>query len=156
MTARSQNVLLFLAPKRKELRAAVSRIVRSIQLEHDETDDETAKNLGVSASTVRNARNGSCDLSALTIAAIGKRYGPDELLPYTKLFNARAVPLECEVAINAIPALASLLAKLAEAKASRGGMIGHSALAAMRHELGAAQNVINNLRAQAEKVGVIA
>lgn len=82
------NVLLpFMLPTQKQLRAAVAAIIRDIQRDHDETDQCTADRLGISIGTVRNARNETTDLSALTIAKIGAIYGKKAVGPYNALYD---------------------------------------------------------------------
>lgn len=95
MASRANNVLLPLRlPTQKELRAAVANMIRDIQREHAETDQDTADRLGVSIGTVRNARNESADLNALTIARIGAVYGPHYVDPYNGLYGATATPVQ--------------------------------------------------------------
>lgn len=85
------NVLLPIGlPNTKSLRAAVACIIRDIQREHHETDQDTADKLGVSVGTVRNARNEQADLGALTIAKIGAIYGAEAVAPYNALYGATA------------------------------------------------------------------
>lgn len=89
----SSNVLLPMAfPTQKALRAAVAQIIRDIQRDHGETDQETADRIGVSVGTVRNARNEETDLNALTIAKIGLVYGCHAVDPYNALYGATAKP----------------------------------------------------------------
>jgi hypothetical protein len=107
----SRNVLLPLAlPTQKSLRAAVAQIIRDIQAEHGETDQCTADRLGISIGTIRNARNETADLNALTIARIGPVYGADAVGPYNALYGATAHGI---VAHDAAP-----LRELAEALAA--------------------------------------
>ncbi len=95
MASAADNVLLPLRlPTQKELRAAVANMIRDIQREHGETDQDTADRLGVSIGTVRNARNESADLNALTIARIGAVYGPHYVDPYNGLYGATATPVQ--------------------------------------------------------------
>ena len=85
------NVLLpFMPPTQKLLRAAIALIIREIQRDFDETDQCTADRLGVSIGTVRNARNETADLNALTIARIGAVYGAGAIAPYNALYGATA------------------------------------------------------------------
>lgn len=161
MPKRDRNVLLFdKLPARKDLRAAVARIIRSVQHEHHETDEETAQNIGVSIGTVRNARNEESDLNALTIAAIGKRYGPESVYPYMALFGARAVSLDATIGnIDALPSMTGAVHKLAVAGSglSDGGTaVSHNELAAMLPELREASRVINALIARADRIGLAA
>lgn len=111
MIANGCNVLLPMSlPNTKSLRAAVACIIRDIQREHHETDQDTADKLGVSVGTVRNARNEQADLGALTIAKIGAVYGAECLAPYHALYGATA---HGAAAHDAAP-----LAELAEAMAA--------------------------------------
>ena len=81
------NVLLpFALPDTKSLRRAAANIVRDIQREGEETDQQTADKLGVSVGTIRNIRNEACDISSLTMARIGAAYGEDAVAPYEALY----------------------------------------------------------------------
>lgn len=94
MPVPSNNVLLPIAlPTQKQLRGAVADIIRDIQRDHAETDQCTADRLGISIGTVRNARNETTDLNALTIAKIGAIYGARYVDPYNALYGATAQPL---------------------------------------------------------------
>ncbi|UAB76990.1 hypothetical protein INR77_09030 [Erythrobacter sp. SCSIO 43205] len=91
MTDKSNNVLLPMPmPTQSSLRTAVGNIIRDVQRDHRETDQDTADRLGVSKGTVVNARNGTTDLNALTIARIGVVYGAPYLDPYNALYGATA------------------------------------------------------------------
>jgi transcriptional regulator with XRE-family HTH domain len=103
-------MLPFPIPTQSSLRSAVACIIRDVQLQHDETDTETAEKLGVSAGTIANARNKKADLSALTIAKIGTAYGIDAVGPYHALYGASAHGV---AASDAAP-----LAQLADAMAA--------------------------------------
>ncbi len=95
MASRANNVLLpMMLPTQSSLRSAVSNIIRDIQRDHGETDQDTADQLGVSKGTIVNARNGTTDLNALTIARIGAVYGPHYVDPYNGLYGATATPVQ--------------------------------------------------------------
>ncbi len=112
------NVLLpFAAPDTKSLRRAVAAIIRDIQHQHHETDQDTADKLGVSVGTIRNARNEAADLGALTIAKIGAIYGGEAVAPYTALWAN-----DTQGAPEALPALADAMAALSRAKGPKGKM----------------------------------
>jgi DNA-binding Lrp family transcriptional regulator len=81
-------------PTQKSLRGAVATIIRDVQRDYGETDQETADQLGISDGTVRNARNERADLNAVTIARIGARYGAHYVDPYHRLYGARAENLD--------------------------------------------------------------
>ena len=95
MPDRPTNVLLPMSlPTQSSLRAAVGNIIRDCQRDAGDTDQDTADKLGVSKGTVVNARNGTTDLNALTIARIGVVYGASYLDPYNGLYGATAKPVE--------------------------------------------------------------
>ena len=94
MRVERNNVLLPMQlPTQKSLRGAVANIIRDIQRDCGETDQDTADRLGISIGTVRNARNESADLNALTIARIGAVYGAVYVNPYNALYGATATPV---------------------------------------------------------------
>lgn len=95
MPSNTINVLLPMAcPTQKLLRAAVANMIRDIQRDFSETDQDTADALGISIGTVRNARNEMADLGAVTIARIGHKYGAHFVDPYHRLYGACAQSLQ--------------------------------------------------------------
>lgn len=110
-----QRVLFNCLPTRKQMRAAVATIIRSIQLEEELSDEEMGRSIGVSASTVRNARNEDADLNALTLLTIGKVYGEEKLQPYADLMDAQLMPRRV-AACDPVPALATALAAISSAR----------------------------------------
>lgn len=110
-----QRVLFNTLPTRKVLRAAVATIVRSIQLEEELSDEEFGRRIGVSATTVRNARNEDADLNALAIASIGAAFGEDKLQPYADLFNGQIMPRHL-ASCDPVPALAAAIHVLSSAR----------------------------------------
>lgn len=89
------NVLLPMAcPTQSSLRSAVANMIRDIQRDYHENDQDTADNLGVSAGTISNARNSKADLGAVTIARIGHKYGAHYVDPYHRLYGACAQSLQ--------------------------------------------------------------
>lgn len=94
MADTSNNVLLPMAlPTQSSLRSAIGNMMRDIQRDRRETDQDTADKLGVSKGTIVNARNGATDLNALTIARIGAVYGSHYVDPYHALYGATATPV---------------------------------------------------------------
>lgn len=69
-------------------------MIRDIQRDFSETDQDTADALGISIGTVRNARNEMADLGAVTIARIGHKYGAHYVDPYHRLYGACAQSLQ--------------------------------------------------------------
>lgn len=95
MSETGNNVLLPMAlPTQSSLRSAIGNMMRDIQRDKRETDQDTADKLGVSKGTVVNARNGATDLNALTIARIGAVYGSHYVDPYHALYGASATPVQ--------------------------------------------------------------
>jgi len=91
MANKPHNVLLPMSlPTQRTLRGAVANIIRDIQRDAGETDQDTADRIGISIGTIRNARNETTDLNALTIARIGAIYGAGYLDPYNALYGATA------------------------------------------------------------------
>lgn len=88
------GLLPFQMPTQKRLREAVANIIRDVQRDFKETDEQTADALGISDGTVRNARNERTDLNAVTIARIGHKYGAHYVDPYHRLYGACAQSLQ--------------------------------------------------------------
>lgn len=155
MTDQANNVLPTMAmPTQKSLRAAVARIIRSIQLEHHLTDDALADEVGISVGTVRNARNEMADLNANTLAKIGARFGAEALDPYAALYGARNVPLDARD-VDALPSLSGAVHRLAVAQSPSspgGAAMLHRELLDMLPDLRAAQSAINALICRAERI----
>lgn len=151
----SRNVLLPMPlPTSKVLREAVAKIIRRVQLERALTDEDLAEHLGISAGTVRNARNEKGDLNAVTITRIGHKFGAETLDPHAALYGARNVPLAAEDA-DALPSLTGAVHRLAVAQspASKGGSkVLHDELLDMLPQLREAQKAINALICRAERI----
>lgn len=123
MTQNTRNVLLpFRLPTQKELRGAVAIIIRDIQRDHGETDQETADRIGISVGTIRNARNEAADMNAVTIARIGVIYGAHSVDPYNALYGARAELIEHSKS-DPLPPIAEALAAICRMRSrdSEGG-----------------------------------
>lgn len=155
MTADRNNVLLPIAlPTQKSLREAVANIIRHVQAAQRLTDEEFADAVGCSVGTVRNARNATSDLGAVTIARIGAKFGQECLDPYSALWGARNVPLEVEEG-DALPSMSAAVHRLAVAQSpdSPGGnKTTHCELLAMLPDLREAQRAINALIVRAERI----
>ena len=125
MPDQRNNVLLPCAlPCTKSLRVAVAAIIRDIQRDQHETDQCTADRLGISVGTVRNARNETADLGALTIAKIGALYGAQSIDPYNALYGARAEAINF-IRCDPLPDLARAIATICDMRRadSPGGSI---------------------------------
>lgn len=113
-------------PTTKSYRAAVKRIVLSIQAEHDLNDGELAERLGCSAGTVKNARTEATNLDGVTLANVEYEFGPSALDPFLELGGSRAVPREvtADSSLTATMELSEVLHLLiaAQAPSSEGGV----------------------------------
>ena len=144
MTTAAQHVLFKTLPKRKDLRAAISTIIRSIQLAENLSDADLGDEIECSASTVRNARNGDADLNSLTIARIAARFGEASIQPYADLFAAQLMPRQYRES-DPVPTLSAALAKLAVANTPQ-------ARAAALPSARIARDVLNHFIAKAEEL----
>lgn len=141
-----RNVLTLLPlPTRNDLRAAIAKIVRAVQTDNDLSDFEMSEAIGVSESTVRNARNKNCDLNALTIARIGAKYGEHYTDPYHALYGARSVPAAVANAPDPMPSMMALAHKLSAA----GGIRTHNVVLDAKQEIEEAYATISALRSHA-------
>lgn len=75
-------------------RSAVAAVVNGIKADHDLSDKELAKALGCSSTTVNNASNKRGNLDAVTLLAIGEKYGLHRLDPVLNLIEGKASPRE--------------------------------------------------------------
>jgi transcriptional regulator with XRE-family HTH domain len=75
-------------------RRAVAAIVRNIQAQNRESDQDSADRIGVSAATIGNARNEKGDLAATTLLKIGAVYGLEAIGPAMLLIGGKAAPIE--------------------------------------------------------------
>ncbi|SCW56720.1 hypothetical protein SAMN02927924_01413 [Sphingobium faniae] len=90
---RSSNVLPRpIALTQTSMQNAVASIVKGIQSDTGESDQDTADRLGVSAGTIANARNGKASLSMLTVMKIGEVYGLERLAPLFHLIGGKLAP----------------------------------------------------------------
>lgn len=157
---KTSNVLLPLPlPTRKDLRAALAQVVRSIQSSHALTDEALADAIGVSTGTIANVRNERTDLNQETIAKLGARFGPEVLDPWSACFGGRNVPKEASDGRVSLTSITGSLHKLSVATddSSKGGAaITHCELADMLPDLKAAQRTINALIAKAHALGIAA
>ena len=84
------NVLpLFASPTQKLFRAAVAKIIRDLKAREGLSNVELAEAIGCCADTISNAENENNDLSGVTIAKIGFRFGEKAVEPYTDLWTQR-------------------------------------------------------------------
>lgn len=143
---RNNNVLRDAPLTHNLLRKMVAGVVRSIQAREEQSDGEMGDVLGVSASTVANARNERNDLSALTLIQVGRRYRMDDLQPLAALVGAKLVPLDAAAKPDlSLPCIVNRFS-LELSIALEDGKLDGSELVKMRPQLDALGNVIDNLR----------
>lgn len=155
----SNGLLPMAMPTRKDLRAALAQVVRSVQAGHSLTDEALADVLGISDGTVRNVRNERTDLNQETIAKLGKRFGPECLDPWSACFGGRNVPkdaVEQRVSLTAITGSLHKLSVATDEDSEGGDIITHRELAGMLPDLKTTQRLVNSLIARAERLGIAA
>lgn len=113
-------------PTTKSYRAAVKRIVLTIQATHELNDPELAERLGCSSGTVKNARTEATNLDGVILANIEYEFGPAALDPFLELGGSRAVPkdVSADTSLSATMELSQVLHLLiaAQAPSSEGGV----------------------------------
>lgn len=160
MNDHNSNVLLPLRlPTRNELRPALAKVIRDIQLRHGLTDEQLGAEIHCSSSTIANVRNERTDLNQETIAKIGARFGPEILDPWSACFGGRNVPREANPDRVRLSVVTGALHKLVAATDpdSAGGVdLVHSELADMASEILALQSMANRLAARIHSLGIAA
>lgn len=107
-----QNVFAGMeAPSKKDCRAAIAKIIRNVQAEHDLDDEDLADAVGCSGPTIGNARKQLALLGADTVAKIGARFGEAAIQPYADLFGGLLTPKAARDT-DAVPALAGATHRL--------------------------------------------
>lgn len=142
----SNNVLRDAPLTSKVLRAVVAGIVRSIQAREKETDSDTAERLGVSASTISNARNERNEVTALTLLQIGRRYEIADLAPLADMIGAKLAPVEAvRTADLSLPCIVTRF-QLELSVALEDGRLDEAELTRMRPAVDALGRVVDDLR----------
>lgn len=143
---------LFSAPTWTEIAKAAREAIRAVKADFPEVEDiDIAKLIGADSITpVRKLEKMETQkVPASLFAAIGRIYGEQ----YVKSYRDLMMPRSNDEAVNALPAVTALAAKLA-AHARDGGDIDHQALAAMLTELREVDSVVSKLRARASELGM--
>lgn len=160
MASNPHNVLLPMSlPTRKVLREALSQVIRSVQYQHQLTDEALADLIGVSTGTIANVRNERTDLNQETIAKIGARFGPEALDPWSACFGGRNVPKDgnrARISLSVVTGTVHKLSLATDADSDGGEAITHRELAGMLPDLKATQRLLNGLIARAEELGMAA
>lgn len=149
---------LFPIPSAGEIAEVAAQTIRAVKADFpDVTNQLLAAMIGAkeSGAIERLENKETKKVPASLFSAIAARYGEKYIQNYMQLVGLKAVPSHCDEAVNALPALAALVSKLACA-ASDGKGINHTALAGMLTELRAADGVISTLRARASDLGMAA
>lgn len=138
-----------------DYRRAVGEIIRNLQAEHGLSDLAFSERVGCSLGTVRNARNEESDLGAIWLSRIEKAFGAGSIDPYHALAGTRAVPIEADPALDALPSTTAAIHSLAVARSptSPGGeTITHNELLGMEREIDGAIKALCALKARCESV----
>lgn len=150
---------LFPIPDAGEIALTAKQIICAIKADHPDVSDEyLAKLIGGKdkGSIERLERLETKKVPATVFSNLAAKYGTEYIQPYMSLFGHKAVPQHCEEAVNALPALTSLAAKIAASLTDGRTEINHQALAGMLHELRDVDAVVVNLRARASELGLAA
>lgn len=147
--------ILFSAPTAEEIGKVTASIIRAVKTDRDLSNMQVAAALGVDTDTIRNLEDRKTKkVPAAVISGIGAVYGVEYVQPYMALFDCKAVKLCCEEAVNALPALTGLVAKMACALNNGRTQIDHISLAGMLTELREVDAVVATLRARASEMGL--
>lgn len=121
MTDQPRNVLFNISlPTQASLRGAVANILRDVQRDFKESDQETSDRIHVSAGTIANARNEKTDLNATTIARIGFIYGAHYIDPYHRLYGATATVTKHTEEVDPLASLAESVSILCKMRCPNG------------------------------------
>lgn len=156
MSDRQKN--LFDAPTTGEIAKVCAQIIRAVKADNPDVSNAIlakaigAKDVGV-VERLENAETQK--VPASLISTIGSTYGPEYIQPYMALMGLKAAHAGVRDAVNALPAVTALAAKLA-LYAKDGAAIDHVALAGMLHELRDVDAVVSRLRNRASDLGMAA
>jgi hypothetical protein len=149
---------LFEMPSGSKIADVVASIIRAVKADRPEVTNKSLAYLidAHDADVISRLENAETKkVPASLIVAIGGQYGDKYIQPYLDLMGLKAVKSHHEDAINALPALTALAAKIA-ANIRDGGGLDHQGLAAILPELREADGVISTLRARASEMGMSA
>ena len=151
MPSSQSQKYLFDVPTNGRIAQVCAQIIRAVKADKPGLTNAAlavaigAKDKGV-VDRLENAETDKVPASLIT--TIGAAFGSAYIQPYMELMGLTAVPKRCEEAVQALPSLTALVAKIAAA-AGNGEGISHVALGRMLPELRAAEGVIAALRAKA-------
>jgi hypothetical protein len=150
---------LFPVPGWTEIAKAARSSIRAVKADHPDVENIHLAALidADSAKTIeRLERMETKKVPASLFTAIGAAFGAQYVQPYMELFGCKAVPLHCQEAVNALPALTALTAKMAAALTEGRAELDHIALGGMLHELREVDGVVSKLRSRALELGMSA
>lgn len=157
MADRPTQNRLFDVPTGGEIAAVVREIILAVKTDRGVSTKDLARLFGVSKDTVERLEDMTTEkVPASVITAIGAKFGEAYIQPYFALFGCKAIKLHCQEAVNALPALTSLSAKIAAAMIGGKADLDHIALADMLGELRDVDAVVSKLRARASDLGMAA
>lgn len=147
---------LFDVPDQAEIQKAARDIILSVKLDTGVTNKDLARLLGVNVDTVDRLECMETNkVPASLISTVAAKFGGQYIQPYMALFGHKAVPASCDEAVNALPAVTALAAKIASF-AKDGVGFNHQALAAMASDLRDVDGIVSALRARAATMGIAA
>ena len=149
---------MFDMPSSGKIADVAARIIRAVKADHPEVSNKTLARLidANDADVITRLENAETKkVPASLIIAIGGKYGDEYIQPYLDLMGLKAVKSHREEAVNALPALTALAAKLA-ANVRDGGGLDHNGIAAILPELREVDGIISSLRARAADLGMAA
>jgi len=156
MSNRQKNLLDL--PTTGKIAEVAADIIRAVKADNRGlTNAQLAVMIGAKdADVITRMENAeTAKVPASLITAIGWAYGSEYIQPYMGLMGFKAVPIHCDRAIKAMPALTALVAKLA-VHIRDGGGLDHVGIAAILPELREADGVIGALRSAALEMGYAA
>lgn len=142
---------LFPAPDWTEIAKAAREAIRAVKADFPEVKDIHLAALidADSAKTIHRLEDMETrKVPASLFTAIANTYGKQ----YVRAYDALLSPAESRTAINALPAICAIAAKLATT--AHAGVVDHISLAGMQQELREAEAVIAALRARSSELGV--
>ena len=145
---------LFHAPEWTEIAKAAREAIRAVKADFPEVEDIHLAALihADCAKTIeRLERMETKKVPASLFAGIGRVYGAQYIKTYRDLMMAP----ESREAINALPAITALAAKLAAAVQSGGG-VNHTALPGMMSDLRQVAGIVAALQTRASDLGIAA
>ncbi|NML93778.1 hypothetical protein [Novosphingobium olei] len=154
--SKGQNSL-FGVPETAEIQKAARSIILAVKRDEGVTSKDLARLLDVTVDTVERLEGMETKkVPASLISSVAAKFGGEYIQPYMALFGHKAIRAQCEEAVNILPALTALVAKIAAAAPGGGAQLNHQTMAAIATELREVDGIVTALRARAADMGVVA